>query len=91
MKKFKLVSDVVKLHNWLWFTVPYVEIRISTAKLPENYGYETCIFYHRNTLDSEVVQTYETLEEAIEGHAYWAKRYGAKKAKMDLTSTSVVV
>ena len=91
MKKFKLVSDVVKLKKWLWFTFSYVEIRISTVKLPDNYGYETCIFYQNDILDSEVVQHYETLADAIEGHSYWATKLGAKKAEMDLTSTNVVV
>lgn len=91
MKKFKLVSDVVKYHHWWIFRTSYVHIRVSTVMLPSNYGYETCIFYHNDTLDSEVVQHYETLADAIEGHNYWATKLGAKKARMDLTSTTVVV
>ena len=91
MQKFKLVSDVIHYHHWWIFRTPYVQTRISTVKLPCDYGYETCIFHHNDTIESEVVQHYETLADAVEGHAYWANKYGAKRAKMDLTSTSVVV
>lgn len=55
-----------------------VTLRISTVELPEEYGYgyETCIFKQNG--DSDVIERYYTIDEAIVGHYHYAKYYGCK-------------
>lgn len=55
-----------------------VTLRTSTVELPEEYGhvYETCIFKQNG--DSDVVERYYTIDEAIVGHYHYAKYYGCK-------------
>lgn len=79
MNKFQLVSHAYRDEYFLGFRFSFVAIRISTVKLklPDNYGYETCVFYGRKK--NEVVDTYETMEEAIEGHKRVCAEYGASK------------
>lgn len=91
MSKFHLVSAVGKSYSWWGFRISFVRGEISTTNLPDASGYQTCVFYYNNEQNSEVVQRYETLADAIEGHARWATKLGAKKAEMDLTGSYVVV
>lgn len=74
---FQLISHVYRDENFLWFRLSVPVMKISTVKLPDNYGYETCVFYGRKR--SEVVETYETMEEAIEGHKRVCAEHGASK------------
>lgn len=55
-----------------------VTLRISTVELPEEYGYgyETCIFKQNG--DSDVVENYTTLSDALAGHYRHAKRHRCK-------------
>lgn len=53
-----------------------VTLRISTVELPEDYGYETCIFKRNG--DSEVVENYTTLAAALVGHYRHSKRHRCK-------------
>lgn len=77
MNKFQLVSHAYRDEYFLGFRFRVSVIKISTVKLPDNYGYETCVFYgHKN---NEVVDTYETMEEAINGHKRVCAEYGASK------------
>lgn len=85
MKCFQLESVAYRKRHSLFFVqeVPY--IRISTIQLPGDMGYETCLFYMDNFTDNEVVETYDTLQDAVEGHARWAREYGVKTAQARLT------
>ena len=51
-----------------------VTLRISTVELPGDYGYETCVFKRNG--DSDVIESYKTLDEAVAGHYHHAKYYG---------------
>lgn len=55
-----------------------VTLRISTVELPEEHGhgYETCVFKRNG--DSEVVENYTTLADALAGHYRHAKRHRCK-------------
>lgn len=80
MLKFHVESTAyVNLGHWI-FTRIVIDLRISTVALPEGYGYETCLFRRNGkTYDSEVIEHYETLDEALAGHYYHAKHYGFTK------------
>jgi len=57
-----------------------VALRVSTVKLPMNHGYETCVF--RGKKDNEVVEHYETEDEASAGHLRHARYMGLKTVKI---------
>ena len=56
-------------------------IRLSTVEMPNipgmdfGYKYESCLFSENG---SEVIDRYQTLDEAVAGHAALCKRYGLK-------------
>jgi len=51
-------------------------VKLNSASLAPN-KYETCIFYESG--DSNVVETYDTYEDAVKGHlAYVAIEYGLR-------------
>jgi hypothetical protein len=70
---FQLVSD-----NSTWLRDATVTLK--TTELPKSlaehyvhfFPYETCLFVHGK---SEVVDTYMTLAEAVEGHRHYEKIY----------------
>ena len=63
-----------------WFTIE--TIRLSTVEMPTipgmdfGYRYESCLFSENG---SEVVDRYQTLDEAVAGHAALCKKYGLKQ------------
>ena len=71
-ERFQLISD-----NRRIFADPTVTL--STVEMPVlphidlGYRYESCVF---TQTDSDVLERYQTLAEAIEGHAKWAKKFG---------------
>lgn len=75
-KKWKYVP------RFLFGGIYVTTIRLSTVKLPGDYGYETCIFRYGG--DSEVLERYETRELAIEGHRDHTIAYGLKYSKYSL-------
>lgn len=72
--RFRLIS-----HNGGRFTRRTVEL--STVEIPQVPGtkigcmYETCVF---TGSDSEVLERYDRLVDAIEGHARWCSKMGLK-------------
>ncbi len=73
-KKFQLESYGYRGRWTAWIFDFQPIIRLSTVKLPENYGYETCIFY-LGTRKSEVLEHYNTLEEAVDGHREYEREF----------------
>lgn len=92
-QNFQIISRVKKKYRILWFTFEEVIYRISTIKLPGDYGYETCVFWsgNRRYSDNEVVASYQTLEDALKGHMKVAKDLGAKTCNISLTNQTLVV
>lgn len=72
--RFQMIS-----HNGGRFTRRTVEL--STVEIPPvhgitaNYRYETCVFTGN---DSEVLERYNRLSDAIRGHAKWCNTMGLK-------------
>ena len=60
--------------------------KISTVELPDNYGYETCVFYNSSKMDDEVVATYDNRLDAIQGHMKIAAEFGVNTCEFVLTS-----
>ena len=61
-------------------------ISLSTVELPREihriteYRYESCLFYANG--DSEVISTYNSLAESVEGHLKLSRKYGlTRRAK----------
>lgn len=50
-------------------------VDVSTIDLSQSTpfwtGFETCLFYGKDGHNSQVVETYSSWEEAIQGHAHW--------------------
>ena len=63
-----------------WFTIE--TIRLSTVEMLTipgmdfGYRYESCLFSENG---SEVVDRYQTLDEAVAGHAALCRKYGLKQ------------
>lgn len=57
-----------------------VALRVSTIELPFGEGYETCIF--RGKKDNEVVECYDTEDEASAGHLRHARYMGLKTVRI---------
>lgn len=74
---FHIESYKYERRGWL-FPRTHATFRLSTVELPEEYGYgyETCIFKQNG--DSDVIERYYTIDEAIVGHYHYAKYYGCK-------------
>lgn len=51
------------------------KVEVSTINLSQSTpywtGYETCLFWGRSGHNSEVVETYSTWQEAVQGHERW--------------------
>ena len=70
--------------HWL-FPRLRIRLRLSTVQLPGNFGYETCLF--RRDGSSDVIEHYETLDEAMAGHYHHAKHYGFTTIKIKCFTT----
>lgn len=60
--------------NGGWFRKP--TLKLSTVRLPFYIGdekYESCLF---SVGDSQVIERYATLDEAVMGHASYSAKYG---------------
>ncbi len=72
--KFKLESS--RLTTGYFYK--HRSVLLSTIKLPDDdgveRGYETCIFWIKKH-DSEVLDNYDTVEQAIEGHCKYQEKY----------------
>lgn len=73
MQKWQMIS-----HNGGILTPKTIEL--STVEMPHvsatvGYRYETCVF---TAIDSEVLERYDTLVDAIKGHARWCDVMGLK-------------
>jgi hypothetical protein len=72
--RWQLVSDD---HVWMY----PADVSLSTVELDSRiYGktpYETCIFYANG--DSEVLERYETKEDAARGHIEYERKYELKR------------
>lgn len=63
-------------HNGGWFTPWTLQLR--TSKLPcaiDGCWYESCLF---SRTDSEVLERYESLIDAVGGHALYSMQFGLK-------------
>lgn len=76
--RWQMVSD-----DCVWMFP--AELRLSTVEMAPGwrddfgYQYESCLFRHHN---SEVLERYSTLEEAIKGHRKLAEKYKLKNERM---------
>jgi len=73
-KRWQIVSD-----DQVWFYPP--DVSLSTVELnstiyPER-PYESCLFFANG--ESDVVNRYQTQEEALAGHVELEKKYGLKR------------
>lgn len=79
---FHLESTKVTVVPGFWgFLYEPHTLRISTVELPLNHGYETCIFNSRK--NSEVVDRYDTEDDAVRGHLRWMKMLAVKNLRIN--------
>ena len=75
-KRWQIVSD-----DSVWMYPP--DVTVSTVELNRELyklsPYETCIFFAHG--DSDVVERYDSQEEAIAGHEKYEQMYNAKRIK----------
>jgi len=75
-KRWQIVSD-----DSVWMFPP--DVTLSTVEMRpdwiDSFGYqfESCLFFANG--DSDVVNRYETQDEAIAGHVELEKKYGLKR------------
>lgn len=74
VKRWQIVSD-----DHVWFYPP--DVSLSTVELNSSVykhnPYETCIFYANG--ESEVLERYETKEDALRGHIEYEQKYNLKR------------